>query len=443
MEKAARGHRGKPEVKRMMEEKDAYADMLLHDIADGSYVKNLQYRRLEKTNANGKRRKLLSPSLYTRVLQTIFVLNVTPIYDKHDPLIALNCKEGCGITTKERKRSVVRRMKHLVYDRTDLKYGMLCDQRKCYEHIKVKVFRKKLKRLIEDKRLIDFYVNVVFTPDGEFPIGTPSSPLAHHIIMLDMDCMVHSMAPVVLRYADNYFLAAQTAEELQRAKWRLRNWWWYDLGLRMKRHDVSLFPMTQSIDFCGYVFHRNGDKTITSHDKGYTTIRKSTEKRARKSDSKAWPSYYGMLSHADAFGLITKIERNMKLQELSSRKRIDRKMDARKIEVKELAENNTVFTIYDYEIRRNGDGVANWIKCLIGIPETKDGQPTGKIQAREFHGNYSCLIQSMELWEKEFGKSNILPIEEAEIENQCGYIFKGSTNQLTYIDDDYKQSNGS
>lgn len=87
--------------------------------------------------------------------------------------------------------------------------------------------------------------------------------------------------------------------------------------------------------------------------------------------------------------------------------------------------------------------MANWIKCLIGIPETKDGQPTGKIQAREFHGNYSCLIQSMELWEKEFGKSNILPIEEAEIENQCGYIFKGSTNQLTYIDDDYKQSNGS
>lgn len=30
----------------------------------------------------------------------------------------------------------------------------------------------------------------------------------------------------------------------------------------------------------------------------------------------------------------------------------------------------------------------------------------------------------------------MLPIEEVEIENQCGYIFKGSTNQLIYIEDE-------
>ena len=35
----------------------------------------------------------------------------------------------------------------------------------------------------------------------------------------------------------------------------------------------------------------------------------------------------------------------------------------------------------------------------------------------------------------------MLPIEEVTIENQCGYIFKGSTNQLKYIDEyDYQQS---
>jgi hypothetical protein len=27
----------------------------------------------------------------------------------------------------------------------------------------------------------------------------------------------------------------------------------------------------------------------------------------------------------------------------------------------------------------------------------------------------------------------MLPLEEMEIENQCGYIFKGSTNQMEYI----------
>ena len=45
-------------------------------------------------------------------------------------------------------------------------------------------------------------------------------------------------------------------------------------------------------------------------------------------------------------------------------------------------------------------------------------------------------------WEKTFGRERMLPIEDVTIENQCGYIFKGSTNQLKYIEDyEYQQSN--
>ena len=38
--------------------------------------------------------------------------------------------------------------------------------------------------------------------------------------------------------------------------------------------------------------------------------------------------------------------------------------------------------------------------------------------------------------EKEYRKEDILPIEDAVIINQCGYIFKDSTNQLKYIEHD-------
>ena len=31
-------------------------------------------------------------------------------------------------------------------------------------------------------------------------------------------------------------------------------------------------------------------------------------------------------------------------------------------------------------------------------------------------------------------KDAILPITDVEIENRCGYVFKGSTNRLEYID---------
>lgn len=438
MEKASEGHRKKTEVKKMLAGGDEYAIQVLSDIADGSYTKKMSYRNLVVTSNNGKSRKILSPSLYTRVLQIAWMQAVMPYYQAHDPMIGLNCKMGCGITAKSRRKSLLRRMKHVVYDRSDLHYALVMDQRKCYEHISRNVFRRKLAEICPDKWLNDFGVSVVFA-NGTFPVGTPSSPLAHHILMLDFDNMAHSLAPVVLRYADNVFLAARTKDELQQAKWRIKNWWWYDLGIRAKRQDARIFPLSLGFDFCGYRLHRNAGKSVTSRDKGYTLIRRNIARRmARCNNNEAWSSYFGLLRHADGYRLMTNIEKDMKLQELSARIKIDRKMDAQKIDVRDLADNKTVFDIHDYEIRRDREGKANWIKCLIGISEPD----SGRMLAREFHGNYSCIIDAMEKWEQAFGREQMLPIEDVTIENQCGYIFQGSTNQIKYIDEyEHRESN--
>ena len=94
-----------------------------------------------------------------------------------------------------------------------------------------------------------------------------------------------------------------------------------------------------------------------------------------------------------------------------------------------------VFDIVNYEIRSNNKNEPNWIKCLIGIPETnKEGIPTGRKLAREFHGNYQGIVNFISKCELTYGKDAILPITDVEIENRCGYVFKGSTNRLEYID---------
>ncbi|MDO5316877.1 MAG: hypothetical protein Q4F82_12370 [bacterium] len=59
----------------------------------------------------------------------------------------------------------------------------------------------------------------------------------------------------------------------------------------------------------------------------------------------------------------------------------------------------------------------------------------GRKKAFEFHGSYMYIVEFMAMAERTFGKKNMLPLEEMEIENQCGYIFKGSTNQMEYIGD--------
>lgn len=125
----------------------------------------------------------------------------------------------------------------------------------------------------------------------------------------------------------------------------------------------------------------------------------------------------------------------MKLSDLTSKVRIDRKMDAKQVFPKDMV--GVVMDVLDYEIRQNTRGENNWIKLLMCMDEIgRDGMPTGKKVVREMHGDLSGLYRYLSLCEKAFGgKRAILPIEEAEIENSCGYIFKGSTNMMMYLED--------
>ena len=435
--KAFEGHSGKPEVEEFKSDFDKNCIKLYNALKDGSWPEMLAYRQLEKTNNNGKRRHIDCPSLVTRIYQILMMLKLEPVYRPKDNLNGLNCKKGCGITATDKRRSVLHRMKRVFYDRRDLHWYLVIDQRKCYGHITEKVARKALKRLTDDRWMVDFAVRVSFVK-GRLPIGTPSSPFIHHVVMLGFDHWVRTLAPFSIRYADDNFLAFATKQEANAAKWRIKQYWWYMMDIRAKRHTVTLRGMDEPCDFCGYVFHRS--RRAAGHGKGYVRLRGSIAKRARKCrDDKSWASYFGLMKHADCYRLMRKTEQTMKLKELTEKIRIDRKMDARHIDIKELC--GIPFTIYDYEMRCNSQKEPNWIKCLVGIEEVKEGEKTGKTLAYEFHGNYQGIIQFIAACEKAYGKTAILPMEELEIENQCGYIFKGSTNQMTYIEENEELSN--
>lgn len=438
LQKAAKrafvGHGGKKEVMEYKENFDKNCAVLYECLMDGSWKSLLSYKQLEKMNRNGKLRHIDSPSLTTRIYQHLLLNLLEPVYSAKDNKNAVNCKKGFGITAKVKKHSVVHALKNVYYDRLDLTYCLIIDQRKCYEHVTVKKFRKMLKLLIQDTWLVDFATTVSFV-DGKLPIGTPTSPFIHHVLMLTFDYLAKSIAPFSLRYADDNFLAFYTKEDAHTAKWRVKNFWWYVLGMRAKRGTSVIKPLSEPCDFCGYIFYRNY-RPKTSHNKGYTLIRKRTAKNARLCNSdKSWSAYFGLFKHADSYSLMWKIEDSMKLRRLTEKIRIDRNMDAPNKDIRDLV--GLTIDIYDYEIRYNNQGQPNWIKCLIGVAEKDENdEPTGRILAHEFHGNYQGIIQFIVACENRFSKSRMLPIEEVEIENQCGYIFKGSTNQLIYIEDE-------
>lgn len=433
---AAKGHKSKTEVQKALSDPDGLALLLYTDFCNGTYVRHLSYRKSKRINNNGKMRELRQPSFKTRVYQHLIIRKLEPFYKTKDNQVGLNCKKKHGINSNTKKYSVIHNLKHVYYDRKDLQYAIFIDQRQCYQHITKKIMRRALRRIVDDVYFIDFTIECSFV-ENRFPVGTPTSPVLHHILLLGFDIFFKQICQEPVRYADDCIGFAYTKEDAQAAKWRIKNYWWYELGMRCKRFTVEVMPLTEPVDFCGYKIFRK--QIEGSHQKGYCIPRERTFKKAAKCGPHNYPAYFGLLKSADSYKLLKQIEaKDMKMQALTETIRITRKMDAHNVDPKSIL--NMKFDIHDYEIRYK-DEEPNWIKCLIGLHDAE----SGKQLALEFHGNYQYLYTYLLKCEEKFTREEMLPIEDVELEDASGLIFKGSTNMFKYIEDyaEYRQGSGS
>lgn len=444
-----RGRQSTKAVLKFKKDLDGNIQRILEAIQDGSYRELMRFYQKTITNKDDKVRHIDAPMLDALIIEHVWLVILRPIYDMVNPGVARNCLPEHGITAKRREFSVLKETKHLFYDLRHLTWLVDVDQRQCYQRVTVKAYRRGMKFMrdkVAEKAgaqdaafwrwLTDFGEAVSFV-DGHLPIGTPTSPYVHQIVMLSFDYWLCANYEWRIRYADNVFVAVPSEAEAHQALWRVRQFWWYELGIRAKRQTARIVAIDdKGVDVCGYVLYRFPDKEVTDHNKGVTFIRSLTLESARHADNdRSWASYFGLLIHADTYNLMQQIERDMKLTELTKKIRIDREMDAKNLPMQNVPQLQTL-TLYKYEIRQS-KGEDNWIKCLIGTPEMnkETGELTGRTLAFEFHGNYQGIIRWIRELEKIYPDKSFLPIEDARIVNECGYIFKGSTNQLIYIEE--------
>lgn len=446
---AVRGHIGKWDIDDFIEDFDNKCHEMYLDLCNNTWWEKCQYRELDKTNTNGKRRHIDSPNLYLRILEHLWLLYIVPLYDEQNIKVgvARNCLPDHGITAKIKEYSVVKEMKNLFYDKRHYKYLLVMDQRKCYPHITPKEYRKSIKLLTHNKFLIDFGEKVSFV-GKRLPIGTPTSPYIHNIVMLPFDIWLKEKTTWCLRYADDNAIAFDNKADAQEMKWRIQNYWWYEQHIRAKSRNIRILDMDkESIDFCGYIFHRFPNKRISDHNKGITLVRKATLKRAiNNTNPDAWGSYFGILRHADAYKIIRQIEENHKMEfsELSKTIKIHKELDAATISVQQLAEQAIPFTIISYKLEFDSTNEPNWCKCLIAIP-TEDlvVEPTtnnvvkvNKLNIMEFHGAYKYMSKFLYEASMSYPSQSFLPLTNVVIEDSNGYIFKNSTDRITKINND-------
>lgn len=430
-----KGHRHQREVRRMEADRERVCDLLYEAIQKRDITMHVGFRHLVKTNTNGKVRHISQPRLYTRVLEHVLVNAYRPLYAAKDNNTAHNCKKGHGLIPPvtgqyDRRDYTLPVLKHWYYDERQLTHVLTMDMRKCYEHVTRGRMRQCLKLLSSDTAMNDLFVDVSF--DGDlFPIGTPSSPFLHHVWLLRFDLFAKTLSRHYTRYADNVLLAFDSKQEAQRAKWRIQQWWWYEMGVRSKTTEQHIVPMWKPLDFCGYVYHRNADKRWNSHDKGYVSVRRDTYARMRRCRGvRSYASYFGLVCHADLYGELEKKEQEMRLSELTGRIKIDRgRFDAETIEMKSLL--GEVFKVLDYEVRYDSRHCANWCRLLVSYPRKEDGTEV----FGEVHGGYAGIAEWLDTADamlRTHGQSlrGCLPLEDCEIINHSGYIFVDSSNAM-------------
>lgn len=427
--KASKGRSKKPAVVEFRKDLDANCNALADIINQGKVAEHVRYLRLKRKNNNGKWRDIDAPTFLTLVLQHVWLLLTKPLYMAKETGIARNCIEGRGILSDDIDTGLLKPMRRLFYDYRQYTHLVLIDERKCYEHTTVKAYRKGMKLIGADRKLIDFGEAVGFVR-GILPIGTPTSPLMHHIAVFPFDLWVNDNYPQALRYADNVFVPVTSLEEGQQAMWRIKMFWWYELRVRAKSKEQRVISIdSKPVDICGFRLSRLIPRS-DNHGKGLTHIRKSIYHNAIHAETAAsFASYFGILQNADCFESLENKCEEMKLNELTSRCKLKRDMDAEVYEPKDVLDLE-LFDIIDYEIRHDKDGNDNWVNLFCG--KKKDGST--KLKAFSFHGNMPCIYNWLRMIEKSFGDRSFLPIEDARLIKRRGYLLEGTAELIEEID---------
>lgn len=427
--KASKGRSKKPAVVEFRKDLDANCNALADIINQGKVAEHVRYLRLKRKNNNGKWRDIDAPTFLTLVLQHVWLLLTKPLYMAKETGIARNCIEGRGILSDDIDTGLLKPMRRLFYDYRQYTHLVLIDERKCYEHTTVKAYRKGMKLIGADRTLTDFGEAVGFVR-GILPIGTPTSPLMHHIAVFPFDLWVNDNYPQALRYADNVFVPVTSLEEGQQAMWRIKMFWWYELRVRAKSKEQRVISIdSKPVDICGFRLSRLIPRS-DNHGKGLTHIRKSIYHNAIHAETAAsFASYFGILQNADCFESLENKCEEMKLNELTSRCKLKRDMDAEVYEPKDVLDLER-FDIIDYEIRHDKDGNDNWVNLFCG--KKKDGST--KLKAFSFHGNMPCIYNWLRMIEKSFGDRSFLPIEDARLIKRRGYLLDGTAEIIEEID---------
>lgn len=280
-----------------LHDKDAAENLMrLHkDLTEGTY-RTATYKSMRKVTDAGKERLIhVLPYFPDRICHHAIMQVLEPVFYANFIRDTYACVRGRGI------HDGVRRIRRALRDTEGTRYCLKVDVGKFYESIDQDVLVDMLRRKFKEPKLMALLEEIVRSTDKGLPIGNYVSQFFANFYLSDLDHAMKEREGVryYFRYCDDIVILHHDKARLHALLTVMKDTL---SGIRLRlKPNHRVFPVSEGIDFLGYVFFHT-----------HTRLRKSIKKKMFGSLSKAsgyrqvrhqLDAYRGWTLHADCSNL--------------------------------------------------------------------------------------------------------------------------------------------
>ena len=241
---AAKGKKKRREVQRVLNNLDAYTNIIYDMLLDKTYY--MQEMHNKTISENGKERLLtISPFFPNRILDYLIVESLKPIIRKSMYEYCVGNVDKRGLMYG--KNVVAKKYKKY-------KYYLKLDIHKFYPSTSSQELIKLISHKIRDNDFIGLCKCVIGSCEC-MPIGSYYSQWLSNWFLQDLDHMIKETCkvPFYIRYVDDMLLMGNNKRALLRTMYKI-NEWLNSHNLRLKRFEKAYEIEKRPIDFLGFRF---------------------------------------------------------------------------------------------------------------------------------------------------------------------------------------------
>jgi RNA-directed DNA polymerase len=243
---------------------ERYLNELAKDLQEDRYQAQA-VRRVDIPKAGGKTRPLGIPTVKDRIVQTAVKRVIEPIFENDFLPTSYGFRPGRGC--KDALREVDKHLKEGYTHVVD------ADLKGYFDSIPHPLLKERIEERISDGRLLELLAGWLrqdivkglerWTPTGGTPQGAVISPLLANLYLHPLDERMAKLGYRMVRYADDFVILCQSAEQAQMALNEV-NVWVNANGLTLhpdKTHVGNCLLEGQGFEFLGYRFEA-GKRTV-------------------------------------------------------------------------------------------------------------------------------------------------------------------------------------